>query len=209
VGKALRTVSAWWWIAALAGLAGLASIGPVSAAGTPTRLAAGTVTLFADDPSATAFGDVSGPGQAVSMPAPQCPRTIACQYAERNFLPDGYRLQSLQVCGANCTTQYWVSAIDDGRQLIATDPIRGGGVVAVARAPDPGLLPSVRIVLPSYADGDPACCPSGFADTTYTWDRGSNALVPGEPSVTPASDFPGWDAVRQELTATGWQLGGV
>src|SRR5437016_14237755 len=52
------------------------------------------------------LGDVSGPGQPVPMPAPQCSRTVACQFAERNLLPICYRLQSLTVCGANCTTQY-------------------------------------------------------------------------------------------------------
>jgi hypothetical protein len=180
---------------------GLVPLGVASAAGGPLRLV--------DDGPAGAPGDVSGPGQSVAMPPPHCARAIACQYAERNFLPDGYRLQSLQVCGANCTTQYWVSASDDDRQLIATDPIRGGGVLAVARGTDAGSTPAVRIVLPRYGPSDPACCPSGFADTTYTWDAASSSLVAGEPLVTPSSDFPGWDAVRQELTATGWRLGGV
>src|SRR5215468_12129306 len=110
---------------------------------------------------APALGDPAGPGQAVPMPAPECPRTVACQYAERSFLPDGYRLQSLQVCGANCTTQYWVSAITDGQQLLAVDPVRGGGVVVVERGVQ---KPRVRTVLPNYAASDPACCPSGFTD---------------------------------------------
>src|SRR5438132_9860876 len=150
------------------------------------------------------FADVSGPGQAVAVPAPQCSRTVACQYAERNFLPNGYRFQSLQVCGANCTTQYWVSAMADGNQLLEIDPVRGGGVLAVGRSDVNGDHPPVRSVLPSYAATDPACCPSGFADTTYSWDPSANALLAEEPVVTPAAEFPGWDAVRQELNNAGW-----
>ena len=57
---------------------------------------------------------------------PLCPKTIACQYAEYSMLPSGYRLQSLAVCGANCTTQYWVSSLSDGQQLLEIDPVRGG-----------------------------------------------------------------------------------
>ncbi len=159
-----------------------------------------------DGPDDRPFGDVSGPGQAVLRPAPQCSRTVACQYAERNFLPNGYRLQSLQVCGANCTTQFWVSAIADGSQLLEIAPVRGGGVLAVGRADPNDGHPQVRSVLPNYAPADPACCPSGFVDTTYTWDPNANTLLPAEPIVTPAAEFPGWDAVRQELTNEGWIL---
>ena len=153
------------------------------------------------------IADVSGPGQAVSMPPPQCPRTVACRYAERNLLPSGYRVQSLEVCGANCTTQYWISAMADGAQLLEIDPLRGGGMLAIART-DAGASgadhPQARAVLPSYAAGDPACCPSGFADTTYTWDPSSDTLIAAEPVVTPAAEFPGWAAVRQELLNEGW-----
>src|SRR5947209_176651 len=39
----------------------------------------------------------------------------------------------------------------------------------------------------------PACCPSGFADTTYNWSPTANALLAEEPVVTPAAEFPGWD----------------
>jgi hypothetical protein len=131
---------------------------------------------------------------------------VACQLAERNFLPGGYRVQSLQVCGANCTTQYWVSSIDDGHELLEIDPIRGGGVLAVGRD---ASTPPVRSVLPSYAATDPACCPSGFADVTYSWEAGSGTLSPGEPVITPATDFPGWDAVRQELAQEGWLVVGI
>jgi len=67
----------------------------------------------------------------------------------------------------------------------------------------------VRVVVPSYAANDPACCPSAYADTTYTWDAASNALTAGQPMVTPAAAFPGWDAVRQELMSEGWILADV
>ena len=150
------------------------------------------------------IGEVAGPGQAVAMPASQCPRTVACQYAERNFLPSGYRVQSLLVCGANCTTQYWVSSSVDGRQLVEIDPVRGGGVLAVASAATDDGHASVRSVLPNYAPGDAGCCPSAFADVTYTWDPSANSMLSGEPVLTPASDFPGWDAVRQALLQEGW-----
>jgi hypothetical protein len=156
-----------------------------------------------------AIATVSGPGQSVPQPAAQCPRTIACQYSERTFLPDGYRVQSLEVCGANCTTQYWVSTSTDDRQLIALDPVRGGGVVAVGRAGPSGAQPPVRVVVPNYAANDPACCPSSYADTTYTWDAASNTLVPGQPVLTPADSFPGWDAVRQQLQAEGFSVAEV
>ena len=119
-------------------------------------------------------------------------------------MPNGYRLQALQVCGANCTTQYWVSASAGGTQLLEIDPVRGGGVLAVGRSDVYGDHPPVRNVLPSYAATDPACCPSGFADTTYSWDPTTNALLAEEPVVTPAAEFPGWDAVRQELNNEGW-----
>ncbi|MBV8718804.1 MAG: hypothetical protein JO020_03735 [Chloroflexi bacterium] len=150
-------------------------------------------------------GDVSGPGQAVAQPPAQCPQTIACQYNEQNLMSSSYRLQSLMVCGANCTTQYWVSSLSDGAQLLEIDPVRGGAVVAVSRDPNP----SVRVVQAAYGPNDPACCPSGFDDTTYAWDAGSNSLVAGEPQVTPADQFPGYDAVRQELAAEGWLVANV
>jgi len=160
--------------------------------------------------SSGAIADVRGPGQAVPQPAPQCPQTVGCQYAERTFLPNGYRFQSLEVCGANCTTQYWVSTSTDDRQLIALDPVRGGGVLAVQRGgPASTAQPPVRVVVPNYAATDAACCPSSYADTTYTWGDASGTLVAGQPVLTPAADFPGWDAVRQELEAEGWILAGV
>jgi hypothetical protein len=131
------------------------------------------------------IADVNGPGQSVVRPAPQCPRTISCTYAERTFLPDGYRVQSLEVCGADCTTQYWVSASTDGQQLLALDPVRGGAAVAVGQSKD--RHPPVRVIEPNYAASDPACCPSGFADTTYTWDGAVNTLAAGQPMITPRS----------------------
>jgi hypothetical protein len=113
------------------------------------------------------------------------------------------------VCGANCTTQYWVSNSSDGHLLLEVDPIRGGAVMAVAPANGQDTYPPVRVVLPNFAPSDPLCCPSAFADTTYTYDPGSNALVGAQPAITDAADFPGWDAVRQELKAEGWILGNV
>jgi hypothetical protein len=153
------------------------------------------------------IADVSGPGQAVPAPAPQCPRTIACQYAEQNMLAGSYRLQSLQICGANCTTQYWIASIADGSQLLEIDPARGGAILAVTRAS--GGHPQIRVVKAMYEPSDPACCPSGFSDTTYSWDASSNTLLAGEPVVTPADQFPGYDATRQELAAEGWLVAHV
>jgi len=142
----------------------------------------------------------TGPGQPVEQPAAECPGTISCTYGERNFLPNGYRVQKLEVCGANCTSQYWVSLMADGTALVTTDPVRGGGVVAVgqpAGSQDPH--PPVRLVLPDYQQGDAACCPSQYADTTYTWDAAAGTLVAGEPDIIPATDFAGWDALRANL----------
>ena len=162
------------------------------------------------DAQSTALGDPGGPGQVVARPAAECPRTIACQYAERTFLPDGYRIQSLQVCGANCTTRYWVSTSTDDQQILALDPVRGGAVIAVRPSmPTTSAHPEVRVVGASYGSGDPACCPSSYTDTTYIWDDASGVLVSGSPQMTSAADFPGWDQVRQELQVEGWQLSGV
>lgn len=155
------------------------------------------------------IADVSGPGQSVDQPTSQCPRAIGCQYAEQTLPPNGYRLQSLQVCGANCTTQYWVSNSTDGHQVLAVDPVRGGGVLAVAAGDGQDPHPQVRVVLPNFAATDPLCCPSSFVDTTYSWDAGSNTLVGGYAAATDAADFPGWDAVRQELRVEGWIVGNV
>src|SRR5689334_14303210 len=150
------------------------------------------------------LGDPGGPGQAVSRPSVQCARTIACVYSERNMPPADYSLQSLQVCGANCTTQYWVSGLADGQEYLGLDPVRGGAVLAVSGSG--GMHPPVRVVAPRYAPTDPACCPSGFSDTVYTWAPDAGQLSAGEPTVTPADQFPGWDAVRGELQAEGWVL---
>jgi hypothetical protein len=151
--------------------------------------------------------EIAGPGQAVPRPAAQCSRAVACSYNERNLLPEGLRLQSLEVCGANCTTQYWVSGAD-GRQLLEVAPTRGGVVLAVRHGS--GTTPAgVRVVAPSYAPGDAACCASAYVDTTYLWDEATSRLVPGEPQSIPAPQFPGWEQVRQQLLAEGWQQGGV
>ncbi len=142
----------------------------------------------------------TGPGQPVEQPAAECPGTISCTYGERNFLPNGYRVQKLEVCGANCTSQYWVSLMADGTALVTTDPVRGGGVVAVGQPANPqDAHPSVRLVLPDYQQGDAACCPSQYADTTYTWDAAAGTLVAGDPTIIPAADFAGWDALRANL----------
>lgn len=163
-----------------------------------------STALAQESGGGTPIADVSGPGQPVAQPPAQCPRTIGCQYAEQNMPSGGYRLQSLQVCGANCTTQYWVSTSADGQQVLEIDPARGGAIIAVARAGDAGAHPSVRVVQAAYAASDAACCPSGFSDTTFSWDDGAGALVAGEPQVTPADQFPGYEATRQELQAEGW-----
>jgi hypothetical protein len=141
--------------------------------------------LTSAPPAVAQIGDVPGPGQPVSRPAAQCPRTVACTYDERTLMPAGYRFQSLTICGANCTTQYWISSIPDGKQLVEVQPTRGGGMIAVARSNEADGRPAVRTIVPSYGASDPACCPSSYVDTTYTWDNARGSLVPGEPVSTP------------------------
>ena len=171
----------------------------LSALRTAVLVAAAVLALSAG-PVFAQLGDPSGPGQPVPLPAAQCPRTVGCQYAERNYLPDGYRFQMLQICGANCTSQYWVTNIPDGQALLTIEPVRGGGIVAVGPGSGPDdMHPPVRTVLPDYAPSDPACCPSQYRDTTYTWDAASGALVAGDPTVVPAPEFAGWDNVRANL----------
>jgi hypothetical protein len=131
------------------------------------------------------IGDVPGPGHQVPRPPSLCPQTASCTYDERTLEPAGYRFQSLTVCGDTCTTQYWISSVADGKLLMEIAPVRGGGMVAVARENDPNGRPAVRTILPSYGGSDPACCPSRYVDTTYTWDAASGALVPGAPVSTP------------------------
>jgi hypothetical protein len=109
--------------------------------------------------------------------------------------------QQLEVCGASCTTQYWVSSLADGSQLLEIDPVRGGAVIAVGRGLPQDPHPPIRTYMPDYQSSDPACCPSQYADTIYTWDSGSATLVAGTPTLVPASDFTGWDDVRSEFTA--------
>jgi hypothetical protein len=152
--------------------------------------------------AAAQLGNPSGPGQSVPAPPEQCPMTTGCQYAERNYLPDGYRFQMLVVCGASCTSQYWVTNIPDGQLLFTMEPVRGGGIVAVGPAPDPqDMHPPVRTIFPDYGPTDAACCPSQYQDLTYAWDAGSNTLVAGTPTVIAAADFGGWDNLRQSLQA--------
>ena len=163
---------------------------------------------LSQDSGGVPIADVTGPGQAVAQPASQCPQTVGCQYAEENT-QSGYRLQSVQVCGANCASQYWVTAISSGQQLIEIDPVRGGAVLAISNSGNSTGYPQVRVVMALYGPTDPACCPSGFSDTTYTWNPASGTLTPAQPVVTPANQFPGYDATRHELTAEGWSVGQV
>lgn len=149
--------------------------------------AAMLAVLTSAPPAMAQIGDVPGPGQPVSRPAAQCPQTVACTYDERTLMPAGYRFQSLTICGANCTTQYWISSIPDGTQLVEVKPTRGGGMVAVARSNEADGRPAVRTIMPSYGASDPACCPSSYVDTTYTWDAARGSLVPGEPVSTPVT----------------------
>jgi hypothetical protein len=65
------------------------------------------------------------------------------------------------------------------------------------------------VVIPAYAPQDPACCPSAFSDTTYSWEAASNTLVAGDATATPADEFPGYDATRQALTGEGWIVANV
>jgi len=170
-----------------------------------SSLALVAVTLLLPTaPASAQIADVAGPGQPAPRPGPQCPQTIGCTYEERSLPPDGSRFQALTVCGANCTTQYWVSAIADGRPLIEVAPVRGGGLIAVARATDGGGPPSVRTVLPGYGPTDPACCPTSYVDTTYVWDPAQGSLVAGEPVATPAGDSDGLAAAQDRLTQEGF-----
>ena len=63
-------------------------------------LPAALATLLSAGQVGAQLGDPAGPGQSVPVPPAQCPRTLGCQYAGRNSLPEGYRFQMLHVCGA-------------------------------------------------------------------------------------------------------------
>jgi hypothetical protein len=170
-------------------------------------IGATAVTLLSAGLAGAQLGDPSGPGQAVPAPPPQCAQTSACTYSERNSLgPNGgYRFQMLNVCGANCSTQYWVSDVASGKLLLTIDPVRGGGIVAVGRAGnDQDAHPPVRVVVPDYGPNDPACCPSGYRDTTYTWDAAAGMLAAGTPRVVPAQGGPGWEGLQDQLRADGF-----
>jgi hypothetical protein len=173
----------------------LATLGRVSR---PAALAAVACVLSVGSVVAQ-LGDPTGPGQPVPIPPAQCPATVSCQYAERNYLPDGYRVQMLQVCGANCSSQYWVSDVAGGQALLTIDPVPNA-LIAIGRGADPqDAHPPVRTILPDYAASDPRCCPSQYRDTTYTWDSARGALVMGAPVTIPAAEFGGWDAARAGL----------
>ncbi|HZS01739.1 MAG TPA: hypothetical protein VFE37_23680 [Chloroflexota bacterium] len=170
-------------------------------------LAAVAGLLLSAELATAQLGDPSGPGQSVPAPPPQCPQTVACTYSEHNSLgPNGgYRFQMLNVCGANCSTQYWVSDAASGKMLLALDPVRGGGIVAVGRSTsETDTHPPVRVVVPDYGPNDPACCPSNYRDTTYTWDAGTSSLVAGTPRLVPTEGGPGWEGLREQLRADGF-----
>jgi hypothetical protein len=155
-------------------------------------------------PASAQVGDVSGPGQPVPRPASLCPQTVGCTYDERTLEPAGYRFQSLTVCGANCTTQYWVSTVADGKLLMEVAPVRGGGMIAVARTNEADGRPAVRTVMPGYAPSDAACCPSSYVDTTYTWDPARGILVPGEPIATQMEESDEWSEAHDRLMKEGF-----
>lgn len=163
----------------------------------------------AQNTGTASIADVTGPGQVVAQPAAECPRTVGCQYSEQNLLPNGYRFRSVQVCGANCTTQYWVSSMATGDPYLENDPLRRGAILAVAPGAASGGHPSMRVVKPQYGPTDPACCPSSYTDATCTWDVASNSLAVGASSSTPADQFPGFEAARQELNHEGWLVANV
>lgn len=150
-------------------------------------------------------GGPTGPGQSVDQPPAMCPEAMSCSYEERNYLPNGYRAQMLQVCGANCTSQYWLSDRVGGQLLVSTEPIPGGAVIAVGRAESSDEThPPVRLVAPNYQPEDARCCPSWYSDTTYRWDATSGTLVADEPTYLPADQFPGWDGLRTQLQDAGF-----
>ena len=157
-------------------------------------------------PAYAQLGDVTGPGQPVPRPPALCPQTMSCTYDERTIESSGYRFQSLTVCGANCTTQYWISALADGKQVLEVKPTRGGGMIAVARESDPSGRAAVRTIVPSYGASDPACCPSSYVDTTYTWDAANGSLVAGQPTSTPlaADDEIDWVDAHDMLLQDGF-----
>ena len=127
-----------------AGMARAAPIAEAPCEKTPCALALAATLATAGwaVPVSAQIADVAGPGQSAPRPGPQCPQTLGCTYEERMLPPAGYRFQALTVCGANCTTQYWVSAMADGKPLLEVPPVRGGGMIAVARSEDGGSPPA-------------------------------------------------------------------
>ena len=152
------------------------------------------------------IGDVPGPGQPVARPASQCPQTTSCTYDERTIAPAGYRFQSLTICGADCTTQYWISAVADGKLLVEVNPTRGGGMIAVERENDADGHPAIRTIVPDFSASARACCPSSYVDTTYTWDAAKGSMVPGQPVSTPvtAEDEIDWIDAHDMLMQDGF-----
>lgn len=77
-------------------------------------------------------------------------------------------------------------------------------MIAVARSADGGGPPAVRVVMPGYGPSDPACCPSSYVETTYTWDAAEGTLVAGEPLSTPIGEGDGWASAHELLVQDGF-----
>ena len=142
--------------------------------------------LTSAPPAMAQIGDVPGPGQPVSRPAAQCPQTVSCTYDERTLMPAGVPI--------SVADHLWRQLHDS--VLDQLDPrweaARRGAAHARRRHDRRGTLKRsgmdarrVRTIVPSYGASDPACCPSSYVDTTYTWDNARGSLVPGEPVSTP------------------------
>jgi hypothetical protein len=145
-------------------------------------------------------------GQAPARPLALCPASVGCEYLEHSPWSTVFRFQSLSICGANCSAQYWVTSTDTGRQVLHIGPVRGAAIVAAQQPEADPTHPSVRVVQPSYAPGDAGCCPSSYTDTTYVWSPATSTLVAADVVRTLTEDFGGWDAAREQLQTEGWFL---
>ena len=147
----------------------------------------------------------AGPAMAVPRPAVQCPQTAACTYQERSDASTNYLFQALEVCGADCSTQFWVSDLASDQDLLDVPPIAGGGIVAVSRARLASTdRAQVRTVLPQFSPSDPTCCPSSYIDVTYGWDASGQTLVPAATVTIASANFNSWVAQRSRLQADGF-----
>jgi hypothetical protein len=160
--------------------------------------------------SGWAPGALAGPiGQSGDAPPPLlCPDALACTYTERRpFAPEVvWRFQSLSICGANCSERYWVIDTSTGRVALAVAEVRGGGVVAMARTGGNTPRPAVRTILPDPEPSDAGCCPSYYRDTTYRWDPAQGRLVVDQSQRYPTASFPGWEQLKRQLDAEGFDL---